>query len=374
MKITVISSTVFSVGAGGLQGYGGLEQIAYLTAKGLAGKGHEVTLIAPDESTCPGCRVFHTGPAGQVDEYRAFSGYNFRYKDEKGEEKEGRHPDFWSLLMDQDVVIDNSWQKWAYTLKEEGSLKAPVLGVLHAPVNTMYSALPRVEKPCFVCISEDQADHFYALHGRRAKVCHNGVDTEFYKPLDVPRTDRFLFLARFSTIKGPDLAISACRKAGVGLDLIGDTSITQEPEYFEHCKSMCDGEQIRMVGGVSRGETVWWYSRAKAFLHPNLRFREPFGLAPLEAQLCGLPVIAFDNGAMRETVPHGEKAFMDDCVGGAVVKTVEEFDRMVGQLSGVKIHQDIRNNIWRAAMRFSVENMVNCYESLCLEALKTGGW
>ena len=47
-------------------------------------------------------------------------------------------------------------------------------------------------------------------------------------------------------------------------------------------------------------------------------YREPFGLAPVEAQLCGMPVIAWDNGAMRETIKHGETGFL--------VKTQQEME------------------------------------------------
>ena len=68
MKICVISSTVFAVGQQGLAGYGGLEQIAWQVAKGLAAKGNEVTLVSPDGSLCPGCSVIPTGIPGQHDE------------------------------------------------------------------------------------------------------------------------------------------------------------------------------------------------------------------------------------------------------------------------------------------------------------------
>ena len=58
----------------------------------------------------------------------------------------------------------------------EGRLKVPVLCVLHAPVDTMLKSLPPgVDKPCFVCISEDQRNHFEALFNQEARVCHNGI-------------------------------------------------------------------------------------------------------------------------------------------------------------------------------------------------------
>lgn len=342
MRIAVISSTVFSVP---LHQYGGLEAIAWERAKGLAAKGHKVTLIAPQGSTCPGCEIIEFGAPGQVDERRAYNSY-------------------WQKLTQFDCIVDDSWQKWAYIGRGEGWLKAPVLGVMHAPVNTMLNTLPpNVEKPCFVCISKDQAAHFEALFSHPAKVAYNGVDPDFYQPLNVPRSDRFLFVARFSTIKGPSIAIDVCRNAGVGLDLVGDTSITNEPQYLEQCKRKCDGVQIKLVGPASRGNCVWWMSQSRGFLHLAKLFREPFGLAPVEAQLCGNPVLAWDHGALRETVRHGETGFLVKSEGEAV-----EYLRN-GALDNLN-----RKACREWATLFDVNSMVNRYEELCTEAIETGGW
>jgi glycosyltransferase involved in cell wall biosynthesis len=346
MKVTVVSTPVFPCPP---PGYSGLEHLAWLQAEGLAKRGHEVTLVAPDGSWAEHAKVLPTGPAGQHDEHMAYQKY-------------------WQHLLGADVVVDNSWQKHSYLLKAEGVLKAPVLGVMHAPVNTMYQTLPPVEKPCFVCISKDQANHFEALFDREARYAYNGVDPDYYKPIyGVPRTDRFLFLARFSSIKGADLAIQACKEAGVGLDLVGDTSITHEPDYFERCKAQCDGDQIRMVGPATRGECVRWFTQAHALLHPNQRFREPFGLAPVEAMLCGCPVIAWRYGAMKETVWARE------------VNLVGSYEELVDQIkfyssTPAALSSRDRELCREHALQFSVENMVSRYEELCKEALETGGW
>ena len=349
MKIAVISSQVFAVPP---PGYSGLEMVAYYCAKGLAQLGHQVSLIAPYGSICPGVDVISCGPPGQWDEKKGFDHY-------------------WKRLFQFDCLIDHSWQKFPYLLKQEGVLKnettgreIPSLGVLHAPVNSMYGSLPPVEFPCMVCISKDQANHFEALHNRPARVCYNGVDGEIYRPLGIPRTDRFLFCGRFSTIKGGEIGIQACKKAGVPLDLIGDCSITNEPDYLARCQKECDGKQIRMLGGQGRGSCVWWMSQANAFIHPARDFREPFGLAPVEAQLAGLPCITFDNGAMRETVKDGET--------GRVVKTVDQFVEALKEYAP-PVSQKTRERCREWAMQFSVQAMAKRYEQLCEEAI-SGGW
>lgn len=346
MKICVISSMVFPVPP---PGYSGLEQLAWQQAEGLARKGHEVTLIAPEGSRCDHAKLLMPGPPGGIDEKTAYGRY-------------------WQELLKFDVIIDSSWQKWAYILKQEGRLKAPVLGVMHAPVNTMLSSPPPVDRGCVVCISKDQASHYEALFSKPARVAYNGVDTKFYQAIHgVKRTNRFLFLARFSTIKGPDTAIKVCREAGVGLDLVGDTSITNEPALLEQCRVLCDGRQVRMVGPATRGECVRWFTQAHALIHPNERFREPFGLAPVESMGCGCPVIAWDYGAMRETIKHGETGFLANSYE-SLLAYIRAFNEKTEH--GLAV---MRENCRDWALQFSFENMINRYEELCNEAI-AGGW
>lgn len=341
LRIGVISAQVFPCPPAG---YSGLEMVAWQCAKGLAALGHRVSLYAPDGSTCPGAEVVHTGPPGQWDERRAFDGY-------------------WKRLFEHDVIIEHSWLKHSYLLKEEGVLTIPVLGVLHAPVHTHFSVPPSVEKPCFVCISKNQATVFKGLFDHGVRVAYNGIDLDHYKPLNIPRTDRYLFMARYSRIKGPALAIQACRAANVGLDLLGDDSITGEPQTLAECRSLADGKQWRMMGPCSRGETVWWFSQAHGMLHPNKLFNEPFGLAPIESQACGTPVIGWRRGSMEETVCHGETGFLVD--------TLEEMTDLIKQ-DAVRSMSRERCREW--ASQFSVDASVRRYEELCVEAVQHGGW
>lgn len=339
MKIAVISTTILTCPPAG---YAGLEMLAWQQADGLSKLGHSVLLVAPNGSTPPAGVELHGTTLGES-EMQAYSGY-------------------WQRLSNFNAIIDNSWQKWSYILKMEGKLKAPVLGVLHAPANTMYGSPPPVPYPCFVAISKDQATHASEIWGVIPKVCYNGIDTDFYKPTNEKRLNNYLFLARMSKIKGPHIAVDIAKRLKFPLDLVGDDKITGEPEYSERLKAAAtDG--IIYHGGKTREECVHFFNTRKALLHMNLNFREPFGLAPVEALSTGLPVIAFDNGAMRETIKHGETGFL--------VKTQEEVEALIKSdaVAGIKAKDCIE---W--AQQFSVKNMISRYEQLIIEALDTGGW
>lgn len=339
MKVCVISTTVIPCPP---SGYAGLEMISWLCANGLKDKGHDVTLIAPKGSSTK-ADIHET--TLMESEKQAYSGY-------------------WDKLPKFDVIIDHSWEKWSYILKMEGKLKAPILGVLHAPVHTMYQTPPPIEKPCFVCISKDQAAGCEEHLKKPARVAYNGVDTNFYTWLKKSRNNRYLFLARMSTIKGPDIAANTAIQCNVALDLVGDDKITGEPALANAIRSACaTNPKLRYIGPQNRGECAYWFNNNKALMHPNKIFREPFGLAPVEAQLCGMPVIAYDNGAMRETVKHGETGYL--------VKNDEEFLELIKSdaVSNIK-SQDCVD--W--AQQFSYQNMIDSYEKLCIESVDTGGW
>jgi glycosyltransferase involved in cell wall biosynthesis len=340
MKIAVISTTIMTTPP---PGYSGLEMLVHQQAAGLAKLGHSVLLVTPRGSTAPPGVELHETTLGES-EGLAYSGYCHK-------------------LPGYAAIIDNSWQKFSYMLKIEGRLKPPILGVLHAPVNTMYQTPPPVPQPCLVAISKDQAVHASEIWGVTARVAYNGIDLDFYKPTPgAERLDRYLFLARMSRIKGPHIAVDVARKTRVALDLVGDDKITGEPDYAQRLMAQAKNN-IAYLGGKSRAECVQFFSTRKALLHMNQHFREPFGLAPVESQSCCLPVIAFDNGAMRETIKHG--------VTGFLVKSQEEVEELVRSNAVASIKgEDCR--AW--AQQFSVDRMVATYERLVIEAIETGGW
>ncbi len=339
LKICVISTTVIPCPP---SGYAGLEMISWQCANGLKNLGHDVLLVAPNGSKTD--TELHETTL-QERERHAYYGYKER-------------------LKNFDVIIDHSWEKWSYISKMTDEIKCPILGVLHAPVHTMYNEAPPIEKPCFITISNDQGDGCREHLKSEARTVHNGVDVDFYKNNKKKRNDRYLFLARISTIKGPHIACNVALAAKAKLDVVGDDTLTGEPALVEEVKRACNQyPNLRYVGPQKREECVEWFNKNKTLLHPNELFREPFGLAPVEAQLCGMPVIAWDNGAMRETVKVGETGFL--------VKTQQEMLELVKQDAAASLKPE-RCREW--ASQFSYQNMVNRYEQVCFEAIESGGW
>ena len=62
------------------------------------------------------------------------------------------------------------------------------------------------------------------------------------------------------------------------------------------------------AGKIPRGELYRYYSAADVFAFPGIR--ESLGMVYLEAQSCGLPVVAFDNGGVPEVVENGKTGML----------------------------------------------------------------
>lgn len=102
-------------------------------------------------------------------------------------------------------------------------------------------------------------------------------------------------------------ACGALRRRGVALQLViaGDGP---ERKRLEELAAREAPGGARFLGRVPRQELPACYSAADLFAFPGIR--EALGLVYLEAQACGLPVVAFDNAGTPEAVRHGETGIL----------------------------------------------------------------
>ena len=107
-----------------------------------------------------------------------------------------------------------------------------------------------------------------------------------------------LVVSRLAAEKGVDVAIDACRAAGVSLVVAGDG-----PER-EALQARAAGADVRFVGHVDDAELARLRAGAALALAPS-RSAETFGLAAAEAMAAGLPVVASRVGALAELLDEG---------------------------------------------------------------------
>ena len=85
-------------------------------------------------------------------------------------------------------------------------------------------------------------------------------------------------------------------------------------------------DNITCAGFVDDKTLVRYYKEAKAFIHTQ---DEDFGIAAVEAQAAGTPVIAYKKGGAEETVIDGETGiFFERQTASSLFDAVKRFDRM----------------------------------------------
>lgn len=104
-----------------------------------------------------------------------------------------------------------------------------------------------------------------------------------------------LIVSRLAVEKGVDVAIDACRSAGIALVVAGEG-----PERAS-LEGRAAGAQVRFAGRVDDAELARLRAAAAIALVPS-RAAETFGLAAAEAMAAGLPVAASRAGALGELV------------------------------------------------------------------------
>ena len=184
-----------------------------------------------------------------------------------------------------------------------------------------------------------------------AAIIPHGVDLAQFTFREKP-DDYLLYLGRFTSGKGPLLAIKTARVLGLRLVMAGP----ENPYFREHIKPLVDGKNVEYAGFVRGAERDKLLGGARALLYP-IQYPESFGLVIVEAMLCGTPVAAMRFGAVPEII--------EENISGVSTANADDFARAVTQCLALN-RKAIREH---AEKRFSAERMARdyakVYASIC---------
>jgi glycosyltransferase involved in cell wall biosynthesis len=148
----------------------------------------------------------------------------------------------------------------------------------------------------YLANSDTTQRRIQAYFGRDSRVVHPPVATERFDPsaATVPG-EHFLVLSELMTHKRIDVAIQAFNRLRLPLVVAGDG-----PD-MRRLRGMA-GPSIRFVGRVTDAEVAHLLARSRALVVTAI---EEFGIAAVEAQAAGRPVLAVGVGGAIETVIDG---------------------------------------------------------------------
>lgn len=199
----------------------------------------------------------------------------------------------------------------------------------------------------------DGVDRFIAISNfiaRRIWKSYRRESTVIYPPVDVDRLtpggsreDFYVTASRMVPYKRIDLIVEAfAAMPGKRLVVIGDG-----PE--ERRIRGRAGSNVTLLGRQPFEVLRDHLRRARAFVFAA---EEDFGIAPLEAQACGTPVIAYGKGGVLETLrgldsPNPTGIYFNDQSASSVIGAVEEFERESRRISPAACREN--------ALRFAPE-------------------
>lgn len=181
-----------------------------------------------------------------------------------------------------------------------------------------FSAAQRVDH--FIANSHYVAQRIHAYYRRESTVIYPPVNTAAgYIASSV--SDYYLSVGRLTHTKRLDLVVNACNRLKRRVVIVG---VGREEARL---KAMA-GPTIEFAGRVADADLPALYAHCRAFLFAA---DEDFGIAPVEAQSFGRPVIAYGHGGVLETVLSGEQ---EDATGvffprqtvESVVKGILDFE------------------------------------------------
>jgi len=153
----------------------------------------------------------------------------------------------------------------------------------------------------FISISETVRTRVKKFYQCESGMIYPPANLDYYTiDRTVPREDFYVTVSRFKAYKRIDLIVEAFNVMKKPLVVIGSGT------EYESLRQRA-GDTIRFETTLNDDEVRDYYRRAKGFVFAGI---EDFGLVNVEAQACGLPVIAVNKAGAGEVVVDGKSGVL----------------------------------------------------------------
>jgi glycosyltransferase involved in cell wall biosynthesis len=209
-----------------------------------------------------------------------------------------------------------AWNAREQALAGRGALSRAALSVIFRRWREWdWIAAQRVDR--YVANSETTRARISRYFGRDATVLHPPVDIGRFAP--AAPGEEYVVLAELMPHKRIDVAVRAFTRLRRPLTVIGDGPDARRLRRLA-------GPTVRFTGRIGDEEVAARLARARALV---VTATEEFGIAAVEAQAAGRPVLALSDGGVRETVVEGVTgAFFDAPDPDALAAAVTAFDAL----------------------------------------------
>ncbi|MCX6812547.1 MAG: glycosyltransferase family 4 protein [Candidatus Berkelbacteria bacterium] len=344
--------------------YGGTERVVSNLTEGLVNRGHKVTLFATGDSKTR-ARLISITPEALY--RRGISWGNALYPLMHIYNAFEMESEFDLIHIHLNMPTD------FIALAFAELIKIPTVITMHFRLpdenekeSDRYMAMKKFSDLNYVSISNDQRTN-KNLH--YSATVYNGIDFNIYK-FSQTGGKELGWIGRFSPDKGAKQAVKVAEQVEKKIILAGklDANDKNDQKYFqEEIKpKLKNHNHCEYIGEVNDKQKSVFFGQLRCLLNPT-SWREPFGLVVVEANACGTPVIAFDNGAMRELIKDGVNGFV---IPAGDVAAMAKRAKEIYEMSDDDYSKFRKSSRDFAEKNFSVEKMVESYEKLYNKILK----
>ncbi|MCE7697947.1 MAG: glycosyltransferase [Methanobacterium paludis] len=150
-------------------------------------------------------------------------------------------------------------------------------------------------------------------YGINSFVSYLGVDNELFRPMNVQKENFVLSVGQCIPEKGYEFIINALAKIDVDIRpefvIVSDQGNVHWRNYLEKLATKMN-VKLKILSMISDEELILLYNQAILMVYAP--YLEPFGLVPLEAMSCGTPVVAVNDGGVRESVIHDKTGILTE--------------------------------------------------------------
>jgi glycosyltransferase involved in cell wall biosynthesis len=311
---------------------GGVEQILFDTALGLAANGHPQALLFSGETTDAAFAAPFTDTGNDLSVIRSFKpdvALLHKVSNTERVMELAKMVPTAHMVHDHDMVCPRKHKYFPLSLavcdkpaglscylnlcciqKTSGESILPIKIQGTATVKRQLAAGQKVQR--FIVGSRYMKNELETngISGDKIEIVHP-VPAALQTPRALPMSDarEILFVGQVIRGKGVDLMLKALS------NLTGDwrATIVGEGNHLETCKRLAEdlgiSNRVNFPGWIPHQNLDDYYRSARLLVVPS-RWPEPFGMVGIEAMARGRPVVAFANGGIPDWLDHGNTGLL----------------------------------------------------------------
>jgi len=197
----------------------------------------------------------------------------------------------------------------------------------------------------------------YKILPEKIRYIPNYIDTELFKPLNIPKENRICFIGRLEEQKNLFNLIKAISNLNMKLVIFGNGSLKKSLQVFSKELKI----DVDFRSNIPNKDLAEEFNKSKLFILPS--FYEGCPKVLLEAMACGISVIGANVYGINEIIKHKENGYLCETDSDSIKKAIIEV------LNDENLQEKIKLNARKTILQdFSLEKILkkekNIYENL----------